>query len=314
MWKVGCVCAASETAHANSDKPRSHQAGPPRRRSTRPRSNTQPPFWPDITGSAAVRSTPPDTGFSHAVVLSGTAANRGIFLGVMKQTLLRLTLLVTLIAGAALPVRRSVERGVDPPLCPVPHRRQHLLGRQLRPGVVPDYDAAGKHPDQHRRRRHGAADQEERRTAGLQAIRHQDPHRDARTFRPRRRHGRTEAHDRRAASGVRAGKGAARNRRQGRFPVRRHPRRAVRAGKGRWNLQGWRVDLAGRDVARRASSSRPHERGDELHRRRTGGREDLPRHHREYGVDQSWRDGQRDEELSRASGRTTRGRFSRRRT
>src|SRR3954466_4071754 len=47
---------------------------------------------------------------------------------------------------------RAERPELDPHVSAVQDHRQRLLGRLVRPGELPDYDAAGKHPDQHRYR------------------------------------------------------------------------------------------------------------------------------------------------------------------
>ena len=117
--------------------------------------------------------------------------------------------------------RRSPrEPRLDQAVSAVQADRQHLLGRQLRLVDLPGHFAARPFPHQHRRGRHGPADPGERRAAGIQDGRRQDPHLHARPLGSRGRDGRTEEDDRRRAGRLGAGQGIAGVRREGGFSLR----------------------------------------------------------------------------------------------
>ena len=177
-----------------------------------------------------------------------------------RMTTTMLSRLISLLMCACFALASPALAQNDPdwtrPFPPFRHYRERLLGGLVRPGDLSDHHTAGKHPDQHRRRRHGEADQGERGATRVQAGGHEDPDGDARALRPRRRHGGVEAHDRREAHGVGARQGAVRIGRQAGLPVRRH---AVRAGSSPstvdQHVQGQRHDRARRDRAHRAPST-----------------------------------------------------------
>ena len=111
--------------------------------------------------------------------------------------------------------------------------------------------------------------------------------------------GRTEEDDRRLARRLGARQRAAGVRREGGLPLRRTSSSWFEPVKVDRTFKDGETLSLGEHEADGASASRPHQGRHELHDRDPRKRQDLSRRDRQHGLDQPWRDGDRDGDVSR---------------